>query len=413
MLAISLLVLATLAISISQVVSFRRLKRHVEDRLGSGEAAWCPKAAVILPCKGLDAGFRENIQKLLDQDYSGSAADKVELSEPGERQPSFEVVFSVASEDDPACLELQEILQTTRSVPARLVIAGVNRQRAQKINNQLAALQQVSPDAEVLVFVDSDVIAGSDFLRHLVAPLQDPSIGATTGYRFYVPFKQDCASLLRSLWNRMTAWELANPHLSFAWGGAMAVRRSTFETAKVGQAWQRAADDDLSLTACVKGLGLKIQFVPQCLVASHGDTTMGEFFEWINRQLILTKVYYPELWQRAILRAAVSAVWLLALLAVGIYGLVSSERSLIAASLSALLLIPFEILMLFRAQALWRRVLPAYDGNLSSSFWSTCLGLPLAHCLLPFMTLYSLSTNRISWRGVTYELRSPTETLVV
>jgi len=33
--------------------------------------------------------------------------------------------------------------------------------------------------------------------------------------------------------------------------------------------------------------------------------------------------------------------------------------------------------------------------------------------VLPWVTLYSLLTNRIQWRGITYELKSPTETLII
>jgi len=39
--------------------------------------------------------------------------------------------------------------------------------------------------------------------------------------------------------------------------------------------------------------------------------------------------------------------------------------------------------------------------------------VPLAHLILPWMTLYSLLTNRIHWRGVTYDLLSQTETVVL
>ncbi len=114
--------------------------------------------------------------------------------------------------------ELQEVQAEFPSIPSRLVIAGINERRAQKINNQLCALKQISSDVEVLVFVDSDVIARNDFISHLVAPLQDNQVGIATGYRFYIPFRGDWPSLLRSLWNRVTAWELASQGFCFCLG---------------------------------------------------------------------------------------------------------------------------------------------------------------------------------------------------
>ncbi len=159
-------------------------------------ADYLPPISVILPCKGLDPGFKSNLKKLLDQDYI----------KDGKAQ--FEVIFTVASADDPAYKEIEEFRKTIDHVHTKLVVAGVNSQRGQKINNQLAALKVISDRTEAIVFVDSDVIARDNMLRYLVAPLSQAGVGATTGYRFYIPFKGDLPSVLRSMWNRVTAWEM-------------------------------------------------------------------------------------------------------------------------------------------------------------------------------------------------------------
>jgi hypothetical protein len=396
-----LLGLITIAVAVSQVVSFQRLYRYVEGELFRQPGTYTPRAAVILPCKGLDPGFQENVKQLLDQDYHR------------DRRPNFEVVFSVASREDPAYPVLRDLAASSGGVPVKLVVAGTDAQRAQKINNQLAALREVSDDAEVIVFVDSDMVARRDFLRYLVSHLADPAVGATTGYRFYVPVKGDAPSVIRSIWNRMTAWEMAHPKWAFAWGGAMAIRRAVFEKAGIAASWDRAADDDLSLTTAVKRLGLTVRFVPQCLVASHGDASLAEIWEWTNRQLILTKVYYPRLWLRAIAKAVVMAVWLLAVLAAAAGWAVTGDGHLALATAAGLLVLPVELCFLFRAQSLWQRVLTDRKQELDDCFWQFCLNIPLAHLALPWMTLWSLASNRIKWRGVTYELRSPTETIVV
>ncbi|MBI4534491.1 MAG: glycosyltransferase family 2 protein [Candidatus Melainabacteria bacterium] len=349
----------------------------------------------------MDPGFRDNIVKLLNQNYLKN------------NKPHFEVIFSIASSSDPCYPILKEISQQSYNVPLKLVIAGDNPIRAQKINNQLHALGHISPNCEVLVFVDSDVIATANFLRFLVNRLDNPTIGATTGYRFYIPYKGDLPSVVRSLWNRMSAWELVHPNFSFAWGGAMAIHRSTFARALVAKSWEKAADDDLSLTTSVKKLGLKIHFVPQCLVASHGDATLSEIWEWTNRQLILTKVYYPQLWQRALVKASFMTIWLSAMMVALVLTIISHKTVYLFASLAGLSLLPIELWFLWKAQLLWQKVLCDRNGELRESFWRFCLAVPAAHVMLPFMTLYSLVTNRIQWRGITYELRGPAETVVV
>ncbi|MGH9548605.1 MAG: glycosyltransferase, partial [Terriglobales bacterium] len=260
-------------------------------------------------------------------------------------------------------------------------------------------------------------------------------IGATTGYRFYIPYKGDWPSLIRSLWNRMTAWELASSH-AFALGGAMATTKEVFERARVKESWQRSADDDLALTTAVKALGLNVHFVPQCLVATHGDATLAEIVEWTNRQLILTKVYYPELWRRAILKAVILTVWLGAVVYSVFSATALNQPQMWIAACAGLFLLPIEIAFLMQAQGLWQSVLEANAGAKESepcpgsavahstdeekmktafaqSLWRFSAVLPLAHLVLPWMTLYSVVTNRIKWRGITYELRGPSETLII
>lgn len=407
------LLLISVGALIVQTKAFNQLYSYVERELGKPTPSYLPQISVILPCKGLDPGFSENLRKLLAQDYEANGL------------PRFEVIFTVASADDPAYTAINELRESQTRVKTSMVVAGVNQQRAQKVNNQLAALQSVSPESEVFVFVDSDVIARNDFFRHLVGPLSEPGVGATTGYRFYIPFKGDWPSLLRSMWNRVTAWEMASEKYAFAWGGAMAIKREIFSRAKVAEHWDRACDDDLSLTTCVKNLGLKVRFVPQCLVASHGDGSLEEIVEWTNRQLILTKVYYPQLWHRAIQRAFLLSFWLLAVVFSVVALSVTGDKVWLMSLLAGLSLIPVELYFLVKAQGLWRRVLlanqvseaSADDLEMQAAFDKvlvrSALAIPLAHLILPFLTLYSLLTNRIKWRGVHYELKSPTETVVV
>ncbi len=385
----------TLLVCGVQYTAFRRLYNYVDREMKRPLRDYRPRATVILPCKGLDPGFDENVAKLLKQDYQ-----------------RFDVIFAVASEQDPAYANLVELAKSA-TIPVKIVVAGINSSRAQKINNQLRALQELSPDTEVLVFVDSDVIARSDFLTCLIEPLNNDTVGVSTGYRFYISSANNWPAQLRSLWNRVSAWEMANPKFAFAWGGAMAIRRSVFDRAQVAACWDKAADDDLSLTTAIKKLNLSVHFVPRCLVASEGDATIAEIFEWTNRQLILTKIYYPQLWARAISRACVMAAWLLSMIFALICWALTADHWMGLALLAGLLVLPLELVFLVRARGLWRGVLADSHGYIQESFLTSCAAIPLAHLVLPWMTLFSVVTNRIRWRGITYELRSPTETLVV
>ena len=66
------------------------------------------------------------------------------------------------------------------------------------------------------------------WLRALVAPLADEGVGASTGYRWYLPTPPDFWSLMRSVWNAAIVSTLGPGDAPFAWGGAMAIRRDIF-----------------------------------------------------------------------------------------------------------------------------------------------------------------------------------------
>jgi hypothetical protein len=149
------------------------------------------------------------------------------------------------------------------------------------------------------------------------------------------------------------------------------------------------------------------------LVASEGDASWSEIFHWTNRQLILTKVYFPELWRRAIARASIMGLWLVLILSTFVLAIIFRTQEYWLALAMGLSLLPIELLFLLRAQRLWRDVLKQGYEYHEQPFLTFCMALPLAHLVLPWMTLYSLLTNRIEWRGVSYELRSPNEILVL
>ena len=127
----------------------------------------------------------------------------------------------------------------------------------------------------------------------LVMPLDDTPVGATSGYRWYVPCHGSVAGSLRSAWNAATLILMAHPRYGFAWGGSSAIRRDVFEKLRIRDAWSRGLSDDLLLTQAVRGAGLKIPFVAACLVPTFEPCTWRQLLEWTNRQTTIARVYMP------------------------------------------------------------------------------------------------------------------------
>jgi cellulose synthase/poly-beta-1,6-N-acetylglucosamine synthase-like glycosyltransferase len=367
------------------------LQRPSDDR-------YCPPASVILPCKGLDPGFRENVTSLLRQDY-----------------PELELLFVVATSDDPAFVELQTLLACVEPgrVRPRLLVAGVDRGRAQKLTNQLAAVRQASPRSEVLVFIDSDCRPDPGFVRRLVSPLAEPETGATTGYRWYHPPAPTLGSMLRSTWNAGALPFLVDPKTTHAWGGAMAIRRETFDRARLGDVWDKAVSDDLTLTVAVHELGLRLQFVPRCIAVSYEESSLSDTLEFTNRQSLISRVYFPPLWWGTAFGHASANV----LMAYGVTSLVvwaggGATPSLIGSA--CVLLLPLQLV-----NAAWlfgsvKNLLPAQvQAEVEELRWYYVLTAPLASLMTLLNTLHATTTRRITWRGITYELLSPRETAVV
>ena len=352
----------------------------------------CPPAALIVPCKGLDPGFRENVRALLQQDH-----------------PDLECIFVVATQDDPAYGALKKMLQEFAAEnpdhSAQVSVAGISQHRAQKLTNQLFALGLVSERAEVLVFADSDTRPDRGFVRRLVGPLDEPGVGATTGYRWYHPPQPTLGSLLRSTWNAGALPFLVDPKRNFAWGGAMAIRRDNFVRARIAETWENAVSDDMTFTVAVR-------FVPDCIAVSYETSTLAETLEFTNRQSVISRVYFPPLWwSTAIGHAAANVLVLYGICSLVVWAWSRNADFLLGSA--CLLLLPLQL-----CNAAWlfgsvRDLLPQLSGQLEALRWHYVFTAPLASFLTLVNSLHAATSRCITWRGVRYELRSPTETVVL
>lgn len=354
------------------------------------------RVAVILPCKGIDPGFRENLQAFFNQDY-----------------PFMDLVFSVATADDPAIAEIDAVIEENAGrVKAYRIVAGINNGRAQKITNLLRAVEFVGKSADILVFADSDLRPDAGFVRRLTAPLVLPQVGATTGYRWYAPSDDTLGSILRSTWNAGALPFVSDPKRNFCFGGAMALRRKVFELADIAQTWDRTLSDDLSLTVKLRELGLETQFVPSCVAVSHENSSLAQTIEFTNRQSLISKIYYPQLWWSAAIGHSLGCFFMLyGLGSVVVWSVVGGPAPLLGSA--CLLMVPLQWV-----NALWllgavRDILPQLSDALKRLRWHYMFTASLAPFLSLVNTINSLFTNRITWRGIQYEMRSPRETIIL
>ena len=265
-----------------------RFRSFVRHELASPVGNYAPFVSLIAPFRGLDQGLRENLTALLNQNY-----------------PAYEVIFVTGRTDDPALPIVEEVRTAAARegrVGSHLVISGEATHSGQKVHNLIAALNEIGEQAEVIAFVDTDARPHEQWLRSLVAPLGDKGLGASSSYRWFVPLSHKLAPHLRSVWNASIASALGgNTHKNFCWGGATAVRRETFESLQVAERWRGSVSDDFTLTRVLHEARLPVRFVPNCLTASFEDCSVRELMEFTNRQMKITRVYAPHLWQAVLL----------------------------------------------------------------------------------------------------------------
>ena len=372
-----------------------RFRKKLSAALNDTFDNFAPPVTVIVPCKGVDSGFEENIRSITNQNY-----------------PNFTMVFVTESSDDPAHATLQKIVSTAQNSETRLVTAGRSRNSAQKIHNLLEGLKHVRGDSEVLVFADSDIRVHEAWLRNLVAPLQNQQVGATTGYRWYMPLPGNFWSAVRSVWNMTSANLLFSPRYTFAWGGSMAIRKTTFAELQITRKWRHGLSDDLILTNAVKAAGYPIKFVPQSLAVSFEKTSLSALLEWTTRQLTMVRLYDPGLW-----KLAAYPQWIFNL--IFLVGLILISHAFLSGSavpIAAWLMISdLPLGAVINGVRFWSflKALPHYRPQMRR-FWWAYLSLHLvASAVMSWALLKSLKTKRITWRGIRYEIRSTEETVVL
>ena len=376
-----------------------RFARYIKAELVREYLEFTPFVTVFVPCRGLDAGLKENLTAVFFQDY-----------------PAFEIIVVSDSAEDPALTVVEEVrtmLDEHISPSVRIVIAGPATDSGQKVHNLRAAVSAAGSHTEVLAFVDTDARPERTWLRSLVRPLVDTSIGATTGYRWFVPARGGLSSHLRSVWNASIASALGGQSdKNFCWGGSTAIRRATFDKLSIREKWRGTVSDDFTMTRVLHEAELPIKFVPQCLIPAFEDCGLRELLEFTIRQLKITRAYAAYLW-----KAVLTGSLLFVLVFFGGIALVIARASMDLSYATALvLLLVIFVLGAAKSYLRLRAVRLVIADRRLSSFGVTLAHItlwPLASLLFLCNALAAAFSRRITWRGITYELKSPAEAVII
>lgn len=393
---IALLALAILGIfpNAASLAQGFRMRGQVRRAMRLAHGAHVPLAVVILPIRGLDDGLDENLRAILSQSY-----------------PAYRVLVVVDDSKDPVATHSRDVAKEFPKVGLETVVSEESELRG-KVNALRSGLSHLDPRDEVIVFADADIRPGPDWLRQLVQPLADPSVGVATGFRWYIPPRPTFWSLVRAEWNAVSANVLFDPKRAFAWGGSCAIRRSGLPLLRLETRWRGVLSDDLVLTEAVRDAGLGIAYAPAALVPTFEGGTRATCLEWCLRQMTMATLYLP-----VVRRYAVAAFALFD------GSILFGVASLVAAIfLGPLYVIPAVLFFapvptaIAKAYLRRRALFPAAPG-VAAAWRVPPWRITVAVLAVPWVMAWGLLRTRhpktVRWRGRLYSVENPRQVRLI
>jgi ceramide glucosyltransferase len=120
----------------------------------SGSTPFAPSVTILKPIKGADSQTAECLRSWCAQEYTGAR----------------QLLFGVASDDDPACPVVRAIISEFPGLNAQLVVCPEQHGLNAKVSTLIQLERLITGD--VVIISDADVYAPPELLREVVQPLQ-------------------------------------------------------------------------------------------------------------------------------------------------------------------------------------------------------------------------------------------------
>ncbi|PKL46239.1 MAG: hypothetical protein CVV39_07480 [Planctomycetes bacterium HGW-Planctomycetes-1] len=370
--------------------------RYVLRKFDKNHTAYRPRTALIIPCKGIDTAFDRNIRSFYELDYK-----------------DYEIIFVTESSEDSAYGRLlalkEEFKNLTKAFDIRVLVAGKAQQGSQKLHNLLYACGNADKDVKIFAFADSDACVRINWLNEIVYPLRKDWHGVTGGYRWYVPTRNNFATLALSILNAKVAQLLGVTRFNHAWGGSMAVRVEVFKKLGMEKIWGKSASDDLTLSRASKKAGLRVIFVPACYVASYEKIGFLNLLEFARRQFLITRITAPGTWWLGLLSSLYPLLGIWGFAAIALYLYNKAFDGWYIFLLVSLLFLAGQFLCAVLRQKMFFRIFPDDWPKLKVAAIADIAGNLFWSWFMLFCVCSSMFGRIIKWRGVKYKLKSPTE----
>jgi ceramide glucosyltransferase len=332
-----------------------------------------PPVSILKPLKGEDPEIYESFRSHCMQDY-----------------PQYEIVFGVSDPNDPVVPAVERLRQEFPHHSIQLVVCSQSLGANTKVSN-LAQMVRAAHHGH-LVVSDSDIRVDPGYLRRIISPLADMSVGLVTClYRGKAG--KTLSSRLESLGIStdfcagVLVARLLEGGIRFALGSTMAFRRRDLEAIGGFESFVDFLADDYELGKRISALGGEVRLSDVVVETFLPAYTLPQFFahqlRWARGVRDARRAGYLGLlftfgWQWSVLAILVTrgAAWALELSAVAIF-----LRLMVAWVVGCGVLKDCHVLRFFP-------LIPVRDG-LAVLIW-----------------LASFASNTVTWRGDRFQLKN-------
>src|SRR4029077_3342385 len=232
---------------------------------------FAPPASILKPVRGLDHCAYENFASFCRLDY-----------------PEYEVVFCVSDAQDPVIPVVEKIQRDFPQRQIRLLIGAHEAGASSKVNKLCRLAREAKYD--LLVISDSDVRVNPNYLRDVVAPFEDPGVGAVTAF-----FRSDVAGGLGATLDGVgSGVEFATAALLAQWlegirftlGATMATTKARLSEIGGFEAIRNHYVDDYELGSRIAALGYSIKLARDPVLLVYPRETLRQFIQHELRWMI-------------------------------------------------------------------------------------------------------------------------------
>ncbi|HEY3638148.1 MAG TPA: bacteriohopanetetrol glucosamine biosynthesis glycosyltransferase HpnI [Rhizomicrobium sp.] len=238
---------------------------------------------LLKPLYLAEPGLEENLRSFFRQDYEGL----------------IQIVFGAKSDDDPALRIVENLRRSFPTTDITVVTGpafGGSNPKVANLINMVAHAKH-----ELLVISDSDIRVRPDYLRQLVATMEEPDVGAVSCLYSGKP--------LGNVWAKLAAMGidyhfLPNARLGIAlrlaepcFGSTIALRRSVLDEIGGFESLSNVLADDYELGRAVREKGYRLA-IPESLTVEHvcsqksAVALLRQELRWAKTNLLLARSGY-------------------------------------------------------------------------------------------------------------------------